>query len=91
MKKKRIVNKKLIESVRKLPCMACFEIANEAHHVTTVGAGGDDVAENLLPVCHVHHMEIHKGGWKRAIGKYPAIRSWLEAAGRFDILERAKR
>tara|TARA_R100001463_G_scaffold115919_4_gene171160 strand:+ start:1614 stop:2609 length:996 start_codon:yes stop_codon:yes gene_type:complete len=34
---------------------------SDAHHLTTKGAGGPD-AENLVPLCRVHHNEFHSMG-----------------------------
>lgn len=91
-KRKRIVDEKLLEEIRTFPCLACLKTpCAEVHHVTTVKAGGDDVPTNLMPLCHEHHMEVHQGGWLKAMGKYPRVRRWLEAAGRQDVIERAER
>lgn len=89
-KTKRIVDRKLIEQVRKLPCMAqpCAE-RSDAHHVTPKGAGGSDVANNLMPLCREHHSLWHQNP-SQVIVKFPCVRSWLMMAERFDILERYK-
>lgn len=53
-------DKKFLEQIRKLPCIACGRWPNdytgtEAHHVKTRGAGGDDSPHNVLPLCtHCH-------------------------------------
>lgn len=39
---------------------AC-QTPGEAHHVRTRGAGGVD-RENVVPLCHLHHMELHSKG-----------------------------
>lgn len=43
-------------------CTAC-ESSNgvEGHHVKHRGAGGDDIEENLLPLCRWCHIKIHTG------------------------------
>ncbi len=90
--RKRKVDRALLADVAKLPCMACGKNpGGEAHHVTTRGAGGDDVAENLMPLCHEHHMAVHKMGYRAAMEKWPGIRTWLEGAGRSDILVRSEK
>lgn len=89
MKKKRIVDEDLLALVRTLPCMACGITPSHAHHLTTRGAGGDDVPENLMPLCGEHHAEMHLS-YSRFIRKYPVVRNWLECAERWDILERVK-
>jgi len=31
----------------------------DIHHITHMGAGGDDVPENLIKLCRKHHSEAH--------------------------------
>lgn len=50
------------------------------HHVKSRGAGGDDVPENLMPLCLKHHTEIHKVGEHTMSGRYPTIGHWLQIA-----------
>lgn len=65
-KKKRVVNKKLLESYRGRPCVVCGETKTTvAHHVKTKGAGGDDVESNLLALCFVHHRLAHDGNLEK--------------------------
>lgn len=35
---------------------------SDVHHVRTRGAGGLDIPENLMSLCRVHHVEVHKIG-----------------------------
>jgi hypothetical protein len=58
----------------------------DAHHVTSVGAGGDDVADNVMPLCRQHHAAVHQYGWSKSCKKYPGVYKWLLAHGRDDIL-----
>jgi hypothetical protein len=62
----------------------------DPHHVTSVGAGGQDVPENLMPLCRRHHDEVEepgKGmGWM--IDRYPGVKAWLEIARRWDVFDR---
>lgn len=37
------------------PCCVCGEDGTQLHHVVTRAHGGDDVADNLVPVCWVCH------------------------------------
>lgn len=39
------------------------------HHVLLRSRGGDDVRENLVPLCHQHHHEYHQGERQR-LGEY---------------------
>lgn len=91
----RIIDLKLLEQVRKLPCLACASYKpndalesihdgtarSHAHHVRTRGAGGDDVPENLLPLCHEHHMEIHRIGNSGMRKRYKVIDAWFDVGG----------
>src|SRR3954465_11563917 len=80
----------LLETVRSLPCLACKgDPPNDAHHVTSRGAGGDDIFTNLMPLCREHHSEWHSRGPGHMVRNYPGIEYWCEAAGRFDVLEKA--
>lgn len=91
MKKKRIENKDFLEFIRELDCILCGpgNLA-EGDHITTKKAGGDDTAINIWPLCRMHHQERHKIGLLTFIKKYQACRTWLELAGRQDILGRLK-
>lgn len=87
-KRQRIVDPELLTVVRGLPCLACGKTPSDPDHVTTRGAGGDDVATNVMPLCRAHHVMRHKRGIGYMARVFPAYRYWLEAAGRTDILER---
>lgn len=86
----RKVDEELLETVRLLPCMGCkADPPNDPHHVTSKGAGGDDVWTNLMPLCRECHQEWHQKGPGYMIRTYPAIQYWLEGASRYDVLEKA--
>jgi len=91
MKLKRAVNKELLDYVKTLPCLCCTTTPVDAHHVTHQGAGGKDVATNLMPLCREHHQEWHKVGPSKMCEKYQSILEWLILAGRADVLERMLR
>jgi 5-methylcytosine-specific restriction endonuclease McrA len=38
---------------------SCGEQASDAHHVLFRSAGGDDVVENIRPLCHDCHIRYH--------------------------------
>lgn len=94
-KVKRIVNKKLLAAVRKMPCVACNrpgtgKPANEAEHVGTKGAGNDDTEDNVWSLCREHHFE--KGnGFKKFLENYPSCVAWLKKHNRTDVFERLER
>jgi hypothetical protein len=86
-KKTRIVDESALEEVRKLPCLACDMSREERirfifdNHVRSRGSGGDDVPENLMPLCARHHAEIHQVGTIKMASKYSIVRQWLELTG----------
>lgn len=86
-KNKRTVNPELLETVRNMRCIICNAYPCDPHHITTQGAGGGDTGDNLLPICRVHHTEVHKIGVKTFIKRYLAVRIWMEDHERWDVLE----
>jgi hypothetical protein len=59
-KTKRIINKKLTDSYRKMPCLLCqVEYKVCGHHIWRKKVSGPDLAWNLVPLCESHHNEIH--------------------------------
>jgi hypothetical protein len=87
----RIQDPELLATFRTFPCLSCGTKPSEAHHITTRGAGGDDVPENLMPLCTYHHQQWHQKGPDFMITAYPKVRGWLEHWNRTDILDRAKK
>ena len=81
-KKKRIVNQKEIDYVhhkRDGACIAGLELKQQCigalhvHHIDTKGSGGDDVRENLITLCTLHHEDVHWGRIKKE-----KLYEWLE-------------
>ena len=90
MKKKRIVDQDLLDYIKTLPCLISGEIPSDPDHIVSRGAGGDDVANNVWPIARRYHVERHKIGLISFIKKYPVLKTWLELAGREDILRKVK-
>lgn len=90
-KSPRIKDPNLLATFRSFPCLVCGVQPSEAHHITTRGAGGDDVPENLMPLCTYHHQLWHQKGPGFMIELAPRVRGWLEHWNRTDVLERAKK
>lgn len=60
----RIKDLKVVAAVRARDryCQWCGSPFNgEVHHIHSRGAQGDDVPENLIVLCHEHHMAFHAG------------------------------
>ena len=76
MKRKRIVNKQLLQELAKQRCLVCRRTPCDPHHVKSKKSGGDDVRQNLMPLCREHHTEIHKIGLSTFSEKYK-LGKWL--------------
>lgn len=53
----------MLAEIRTQPCAVCGLVPCDAHHIRSRGAGGDDTADNLMPLCRDHHQEVHRVGW----------------------------
>lgn len=40
-------------------CYSCHEAASDGHHIIFRSHGGDDVEENIAPLCHACHEILH--------------------------------
>lgn len=81
-KAKRIVNKSLLKEYQKKSCEICGTFGNvSAHHVKSKGSGGHDYPTNLMPLCFMHHTEIHQLGLNKMIWKYPHLKNTLTDMG----------
>ena len=89
-KRKRIVNRQIIEEIKSYGCVVsnieCISPI-DAHHLTTVGAGGDDVAENLIPLCRLHHQLLHNIGTPEMAKRYIKVKAYLIYRNRHELLE----
>ena len=76
-KQKRTVDKKLLSQFKGKGCLICHsEETTVAHHIITKGSGGPDILSNLMPLCYIHHAEIHKG-LSDFVLKYKRAELWL--------------
>lgn len=85
-KPSRIKNLKLLEAVRKRNCEGCGKVStkdnpNQAAHIRSRGAHGDDVEENLLSLCANCHIFQHAYGWKKFLAEKPFLRQTLAQKG----------
>ena len=72
----------LYEQLRNYPCVICNKIDNSGvHHIKTRKNLGPDTQENLLPVCRIHHIDIHSKGLQTLSEVYPKLRNWLLRMG----------
>ena len=89
MKPQRIVNRALLEARKRERCCVCEKYGCDPDHIKTVGAGGDDVENNVWPLCRTHHVERHQLGVLTFIRKHPGAQAWLRLYRRFDMIDKA--
>jgi hypothetical protein len=66
------------EKIQSLPCMVCGRYEVDAHHIPSRGAGGQDKLTDMVPLCRVHHQQIHKVGIMTMARRHEEIMSWLK-------------
>ena len=77
-KGRRVENKELCASYHNMPCVVCGsrrEIVG--HHIKSKGSGGDDSKENLIPVCFIHHAEVHQLGLTKLCSRYSNLKWYI--------------
>jgi hypothetical protein len=62
----------------RVPFADCF-----VHHVTPWEHDGPTDLANLLPVCGIHHHQVHEGGWRLTIDRDRTL-TWRRPDGRLD-------
>lgn len=55
------VDRKLRREVSNRSCVLCGRSPCDPHHFIRRSHLGEDVPENLLPLCHPHHRAFHDG------------------------------
>lgn len=72
---------------RGVRCRLCGSPDVTAHHLVPRSRGGDDVRDNLFPICTREHDEYERGRTRLMVGQ--AIRLALEPAELAYIIDRA--
>lgn len=80
-KPKRIEDKDLTKSYHTMRCCICRKYAPDPAHLKTRGSGGDDIPENILPLCRAHHTEQGQKGFRHMVVKYPIFAKHLASKG----------
>ena len=78
-----------IAEAKQGPCRICRRVEGngsvhskiELHHLIRRSQGGDDVAENIVPLCGECHRWLHAGG-HAALRLEPAEKAYLRSRGR---------
>ena len=81
MKLARIIDRKLLDSFHLKSCIVCGKRGCDPCHIMSVGAGGDDVLDNLMPLCRLHHTEQHQIGLYSFVMKYRGLTQYLKVKG----------
>lgn len=63
-------NPELIKKLKKMPCFVCGANGVDVDHIRTRGAGGDDSASNVWPLCRGCHQLRHSIGIKTFVTMY---------------------
>jgi hypothetical protein len=80
-KKTRIEDKAILHSFYTRHCIVCGVRGCDPAHIKTKGSGGDDIENNLMPLCRKHHSEQHATGIVSFINKYPSVKLYIEMKG----------
>lgn len=75
---KRIVDKDAtpIKLGQDSTCRGCGQRATAGHHILLRSQGGDDVPDNIMPLCHPCHVAYHDGPHK-SLRTTPAERAYV--------------
>lgn len=92
MKKKRIVDKALLKELKGSPCKICGSTyGSAAHHIRTKKSGGDDIDENLIALCFMHHRLAHDNPDTWMCDNYPEYKRLLIEKGWVFELDKWRR
>jgi hypothetical protein len=72
-------DRKVLDEIKNEPCSVCGRESDPAH-IKTRGAGGNDVHDNIIPLCREHHTE-QGWGWHRFIKRHPNVGALLKQKG----------
>jgi hypothetical protein len=81
LKPKRIENKALKAEFYSKKCLVCNRIGSDPAHIKTVGSGGNDSENNIIPLCREHQTEQHKIGIGTFSMKYSTVEAYLNRFG----------
>lgn len=78
---KRQVDDELRAKYRTLRCLVCDTSPCDPCHIKTVGSGGHDHANNLMPLCRDHHTEQHRIGLFSFIERHANVGLYISTIG----------
>ena len=67
------------EFVAQLPCVACWRRRCHNHHITSGGIGRKTDYDQIVPLCVLHHGEVHQQNGRHSFAEKYGI-DWKEQA-----------
>lgn len=83
----------LFKAIRKMPCIGCGRGPSDCAHIKSKGSGGDNMHENVVPLCRRCHVRQHTIGWVQFFKSSASVeealcsRGWIvvEEGGRWRL------
>jgi hypothetical protein len=89
-KPKRIKDRKLLNEVKKRPCIVCGKSPTDPDHIEQASRR-QDTERGVWPLCRIpHHVERHAIGIRRFAAKYPRLIEELRRRGYTDLANEAE-
>jgi 5-methylcytosine-specific restriction endonuclease McrA len=86
MKPRRIENREILDEIKRQACLGCGAPESDPSHVTSVGAGGGDTEENVMPLCRRCHSQWHSQGVYTFSIRHPKVIDWFFKHNRISFL-----
>jgi len=84
----RLKDREFLDQVKMLPCVSCNKFPpSDPAHIKSVGAGGGDSWDNVIPLCRACHRLQHDKGWFHISSLSPRLQHELRARGREDLIK----
>lgn len=80
-KPSRIKNRKLLDEIKKEQCIVCGNPETDPAHLQSVGAGGGDTEDGVIPLCRIHHKLQHQRGHYYMCVQWPRYKTALHSRG----------
>jgi DNA recombination protein Rad52 len=90
---RRVRDKDHLRHIATLPCLICEQLPSHAHHLTFAqprGLGLKVSDEYVVPLCAIHHNEVHRSGAEALWWKRSSVEPLGEARGFWEARLSAK-
>lgn len=81
LKPRKISRPALLKHFRTLNCVICGAADPDPAHIRSVGAGGWDIDENIVPLCREHHSLQHSKGWMYMLRTFERLAAHFRKLG----------